>query len=91
MCIRDRQETVLSAFEKDTFEAKKLALDDAKKARAPMEEQVKFLAQLVPILRSEQRDKLAKQMQKSEARNRHRGPGGDRGHEPAEEEDEQEP
>jgi Spy/CpxP family protein refolding chaperone len=72
---KKHQEAVLAAFEAPTFDAKKLDSGDAKKIRAPMEEQVKFLGQLLPILRTDQRDRLAKQMDKSEAHARHRGMG----------------
>jgi Spy/CpxP family protein refolding chaperone len=57
-------EALLAAFEKDTFDAKKLGAEDAKMARGPMEHETKLLAQLVPILKPEQREKLAAKMEK---------------------------
>jgi Spy/CpxP family protein refolding chaperone len=68
-------EAMLTAFEKDTFDAKKLDMFDAKKARAPMEQEAKLLAQLVPILKPEQREKLAAKMEKGPSPHAARGAG----------------
>ncbi len=57
-------DAMLVAFDKDTFDAKKLDAFDAKKLRAPMEQETKVLTQLVPILKPEQREKLAAKMEK---------------------------
>jgi Spy/CpxP family protein refolding chaperone len=70
--MKKRMDALLTAFEKDTFDAKKLEGYDAKKARAPMEAEVKFLTELLAILKPEQREKLATQMEK-------RGMGGMQG------------
>jgi Spy/CpxP family protein refolding chaperone len=89
--MKKHTDAVVAAFEKDGFDAKKLDSGAAKQARAPMEDQVKFFAQLVPILKPEQRERLAKNLAKgSEGHGRmHRGMGmGDRAHElPDEDED----
>lgn len=68
-------EALLTAFEKDTFDAKKLDAFDLKKARGPMEEEAKLLAQLVPILKPEQREKLATKMEKGPSPHAGRGGG----------------
>ncbi len=62
--MKKRLDTLLAAFEKDTFDAKKVEAFDAKKARGPMDHEAKVLAQLVPILTPEQREKLAARMEK---------------------------
>jgi Spy/CpxP family protein refolding chaperone len=62
--MKKNVEALLTAFEKDTFDAKKLDAFDAKRARGPMEQETKLLAQLLPILKPEQREKLAAKMEK---------------------------
>lgn len=57
--IRKELETLLVAFEKDTFDAKKAFPFDAKRVRAPHQEQATFLAQMLTVLHPEQREKLA--------------------------------
>ena len=75
--MKKRMEALLVAFEKDTFDAKKLELFDAKKARGPMEHETKLLTQLLPILKPEQREKLASKMEKGpNPHGRRGGPGG---------------
>jgi Spy/CpxP family protein refolding chaperone len=71
-------DALLTAFEKDTFDAKKVDTFDAKKARAPMEQETKLLAQLVPILKPEQREKLATRMDKGQSPHGRRAPFGHR-------------
>ncbi len=57
-------ELLLTAFEKDTFDAAKLEMFAAKSLIEPLEEETKFLAKLVPLLTQEQRDKLAAKVEK---------------------------
>jgi Spy/CpxP family protein refolding chaperone len=54
-------ETLIAAFEKDAFDAKKLDLSVApgRKPTAALEAQVKYLTQLMPVLTAGQRDRLA--------------------------------
>ena len=62
--MKKRSDATLAAFEKDTFDAKSLAPPDGKRMRQPIEEQVKFYNQLLPILKPEQREKLATKVEK---------------------------
>ena len=62
--MKKRTETLLTAFEKDGFDAKKADAFDAKKTRASMEDETKLLAQILPILKPEQREKLATKMER---------------------------
>jgi Spy/CpxP family protein refolding chaperone len=58
-------EALLDAFETaDKLEAKKLAVfaGEAKRTRAPLERDAQLLAQVVPLLKPEQREKLAQRM-----------------------------
>lgn len=64
---------LLTAFEKDVFDAK--ALGDVHKAKNSFEELAAFMAKLTPILKPEQREKLAKKLERSE-RPRRGGYGG---------------
>ena len=73
--MKKNVEAMLAAFEKDTFDAKKLDTFDVKKARAPMEQEAKLLAQLVPLLKPEQREKLAAKMEKGPSPHGGRGAG----------------
>ncbi len=80
-------EALLAAFDQESFDAKKLDLGQAKLARAPIEEQVKLFGQLLPILKPEQRERLAQSLERtSEQARPHRGMGtgervhGDHGH-----------
>ena len=59
--MEKHRDAALTAFEGDTFDAKKLEAPAAKKG---MEAHVKFLTALLPILKPEQRDKLAASMSK---------------------------
>jgi Spy/CpxP family protein refolding chaperone len=68
-------DAMLVAFEKDTFDAKKLDAFDAKKVRAPMEQETHLLVGLVPILKPEQREKLVAKMEKGASPHGGRGPG----------------
>jgi len=62
--MKKRTEALLTAFEKDGFDAKKADAFDMKKNRAALEEETKLLAQLLPILKPEQREKLAAKMER---------------------------
>jgi Spy/CpxP family protein refolding chaperone len=73
--MKKNVEAMLVAFEKDTFDAKKLDAFDAKKVRAPMEQETRLLVALVPILKPEQRDKLVAKMEKGASPHGGRGPG----------------
>jgi Spy/CpxP family protein refolding chaperone len=73
--IKKNVEAMLVAFEKDTFDAKKLDAFDAKKVRAPMEQETHLLVGLVPILKPEQREKLVAKMEKGASPHGGRGPG----------------
>jgi Spy/CpxP family protein refolding chaperone len=90
---KKQEALLLTAFEKETFDAKKLegTGSASKQARAPMDEQVKFFGQLVPILTPEQREKLAKSLGRTPdpAHLRpHRGLGmGDRAHDPSDDDE----
>jgi hypothetical protein len=59
-----RFEDLLDAFERDGFEASKLEIFSAagKTARAPHQRDVDLVTQILPILKPEQRDKLATKM-----------------------------
>lgn len=72
---KKRLETLLVAFEKDTFDAKKVDAFDAKKARGPMEQETKLLTQVLPILKPEQREKLAARMERGPSPHGRRGHG----------------
>ena len=73
--MKKNVEAMLVAFEKDTFDAKKLDAYDVKKLRAPMEQETRLLVQLVPILKQEQRDKLAAKMERGPSPHGGRGAG----------------
>lgn len=70
-----RVDAVWAAFEADTFDATKLGTLPAPppKAKSRMTRELGFLAELLPILRPEQRERLAASM---ERRFEHHGPGG---------------
>lgn len=69
---KKRGEALLAAFEKDGFDAKKLEAPDTKRARQGAEQQVKLVSALLPILKPEQKEKLAARMEKQAQG----GPGG---------------
>lgn len=75
---KKRMDALLTAFEADAFDAKKqdVSMMGGKKPHEMMDQQVQFLTQLLPILKPEQREKLAASMEKSKGMGR---PGGDRG------------
>ncbi len=84
---KKRTEALLTAFEKDGFDAKKADAFDAKKTRAAMEDETKLLAQILPILKPEQREKLATKMERgpvgpSPHLQKRGGMGGMTGHRP---------
>jgi Spy/CpxP family protein refolding chaperone len=76
--MKKRVDALLTAFEKDAFDAKKVDAFDTKKMRGPMEEETKLLGQLLPILKPEQREKLAAKMEKGPSPHGHRGGFGNR-------------
>lgn len=57
-------EALYEAFEKDTFDAKKLELFAPKSLTEAFDDETKFIAKLVPVLKQEQRDKLAARVEK---------------------------
>jgi Spy/CpxP family protein refolding chaperone len=69
---KKQTEALLTAFEKDAFDATKLEPMDAKKLRGPVAEEAKLLGDILPILKPEQREKLAGNM----SRGLGHGPGG---------------
>jgi Spy/CpxP family protein refolding chaperone len=71
--MKKHVEALLTAFEADKLDAKKLDAFDAKKARGPMEAETKLLTQLLPILKPEQREKLAARMEKGPSPHGRRG------------------
>ncbi|MCL2777876.1 MAG: Spy/CpxP family protein refolding chaperone [Polyangiaceae bacterium] len=62
--MKKSNDEVLSAFEKDTFDATKLEsfAQAGKKARAPAEREAQFYSQLLAVLTPVQRDKMAANM-----------------------------
>jgi Spy/CpxP family protein refolding chaperone len=58
-----RMEALLTAFASDSFEANKLDLGGREQGVGREQHHAAFLAQLVPILRADQRDKLAASME----------------------------
>jgi Spy/CpxP family protein refolding chaperone len=78
--MKKRTEALLAAFEKDGFDAKKVEAFDAKKHRGALEEETKLLSQLLPILKPEQREKLAAKMEKGPSPHGGKRPG--MGHRP---------
>lgn len=75
--MKKRMDALLTAFEGDGFDAKKLDLAPmpGKKMREGMEHHVQFMSQLLPILKPEQREKLAVKMETPPARHGAGGPG----------------
>jgi Spy/CpxP family protein refolding chaperone len=82
MAMRDEwkksSDALLDAFEKDTFDAKKLDLYSGanKKGHAGLQHEVDFLAQIVPVLKPEQREKMAARLEKPMMREGMGGHGG---------------
>ena len=74
---KKRTEALLTAFEGETFDAKKLDLwpMTAKKMHEMMDRRVQFLAGVTPILKDEQRSKLAARMDRMMAGPRGRDQG----------------
>jgi Spy/CpxP family protein refolding chaperone len=70
-----RLEVLLEAFEKDSFDAKKVDTFDAKKHRAVLEEETKLVTQILPILKPEQREKLAARMERGPSPHGNKRPG----------------
>jgi Spy/CpxP family protein refolding chaperone len=62
--MKERNEALLTAFAGDAFDANKLDLSPAFAGKAAFgQHRAQFLAQLVPILRADQREKLASSME----------------------------
>ncbi|MBI5534727.1 MAG: Spy/CpxP family protein refolding chaperone [Deltaproteobacteria bacterium] len=72
--MKKRLDALLTAFEGDSFDAKKLEVPAmAGKMTEMMDQQAQFLSLVLPILKPEQREKMAANMDKQTVR---RGPGG---------------
>jgi Spy/CpxP family protein refolding chaperone len=76
--MQAQMDASLAAFEGDTFDAKKLDgyKDAGKNARTMAQRQVQMFADLVPVLKPEQREKLAKHLEAGPSRKGHGGPPG---------------
>ncbi len=72
--MKKRWDAVLTAFEPDSFSAKKLDLSMGGKPHDEMEKRVTFVTGLLPILRPDQRDKFASTIERAH------GPEGGPGH-----------
>jgi Spy/CpxP family protein refolding chaperone len=84
---KKRVDITCDAFMKDTWDGKAIPGPDVKQVRKPMDEQVKFFNSLLPVLKPEQREKLATRLEKQNGGGEHRRPpgmrpgsGGDREH-----------
>jgi Spy/CpxP family protein refolding chaperone len=75
--MKKRMDAMLTAFEQDTFDAKKLEMFSGagKQGRGMFTKEVTFMSQLVPILKPEQREKLATQTESRAAHMRMGRPG----------------
>ena len=62
--MKKRMDTLLTAFEADAFDAKKMdmAIMPGKKPHEMLDKHVQFFTQLLPLLKPEQREKLAASM-----------------------------
>ena len=76
---KKRVDQTLDAFAKDAFVVKDVPPPDLKLVRRPMDEQVKFFNSLLPILKPEQKDKLAGRLEKQSEGGEHGGRGRGRG------------
>lgn len=83
---RKHLDAVLADFEKDTFDAKKIAMPDPKLMHSAMDTEVKFLNGFVPLLKPPQRELLAQKIERNAEHGAGRrgggrggGHGGDRG------------
>lgn len=63
---KKRVDITCDAFMKDTWDGKGIPGPDVKQIRKPMDEQVKFFNQLLPILKPEQKDKLVARLEKQQ-------------------------
>jgi Spy/CpxP family protein refolding chaperone len=72
-----RADALLTAFTRDTFDAKTLDLSifPGKSAREPLEHQTTFVSQLLPLLHADQHDKLAAVLERPFGGGRSWGPG----------------
>ena len=73
--MKKKSDALFAAFEKDTFDAKKVDPFDQKKTRTGLEAETKLTAVLLPILTPAQRDKLAAKMEKGQSPHGNRRPG----------------
>ncbi len=71
---QNRMDALLTAFQEDSFDAKTLAKPmQGKTPHDFVHQQVTFVSQLLPILKGDQREKLAMSMDKPWMGQRHRG------------------
>jgi Spy/CpxP family protein refolding chaperone len=66
--MKKQVDALLGAFEADGFDARKIEGYDSKRVKAHMDAEMKFIAALLPILKPEQREKLAQMMDKKPGR-----------------------
>jgi Spy/CpxP family protein refolding chaperone len=71
--MKKRNDALLTAFEADAFDAKKVDLTMPGKPKDMMKSRVAFVTGLLGILKPEQREKLATSMEKPMGRHRHPG------------------
>lgn len=64
---KKRVDATIDAFTKDAWDGKGIPGPDIKQVRKPMDEQVKFFNQLIPILKPDQKEKLASRLEKETA------------------------
>jgi Spy/CpxP family protein refolding chaperone len=84
--MKKHSDAVLTAFEADGFDAKKLEPAGAPPGKGMMASHVQFLTALLPLLKPEQREKLAASYEKPHAMHgEHGASGAPGGEEPAEE------
>jgi Spy/CpxP family protein refolding chaperone len=66
--MKKQVDALLAAFEADGFDAKKFESYDSKRAKAHMDAELKFMAGLLPILKPDQREKLAQMLDRRPGR-----------------------
>jgi Spy/CpxP family protein refolding chaperone len=66
--MKQHSDAVLAAFEGDAFDARKLETPAATPKKGPMAEHAQLVTQILPLLKPEQREKLAVQEEKQFAR-----------------------
>jgi Spy/CpxP family protein refolding chaperone len=87
---KKRMDTLLTAFEADTFDAAKLELSD-KNWKGALEHRISYLNELSAILKPEQREKLAQSLPEHEGMSKRLGFRGRRGPAPEEKGDTEAP